>query len=156
VSGGHDNVVVPEGADCVLSHAVVAGNVEVKPFGSLTIGRDTYVRGNVQSDGGKFVRVTGPGVVIGGDVQIKKASEWSGYDPGLRIRGNFQYEENMGPLRAYGGVIRGDFQVFKNTGGAVISGNSISNNLQCKENFPPPAGGGNRVGGEKQDQCSGL
>ncbi len=156
LSGGHDNVLVPEGANCVLSNVTVEGNVTVRPWGALTIGPGTYIRGNVQSDEGRYVRIAGERAVVDGDVQIKKASEWSGYEPGTRIRGNFQYEDNRGELRAYGGIVRGDFQVFKNTGGAVTAGNTIRENLQCKENFPAPTGGGNRVEGNKEDQCSGL
>src|SRR3712207_8827653 len=33
-------------------------------------------------------------------------------------------------------VVNGSIQVVKNTGGAVISGNRVDGNLQCKENRP--------------------
>jgi hypothetical protein len=32
----------------------------------------------------------------------------------------------------------------------------VNGNLQCKENRPPPGGGANVVGGNKEDQCSWL
>ena len=47
-------------------------------------------------------------------------------------------------------------QAFQNTGGVEIRGNRINGNLQCKENSPRPTGGGNVVGGNKEDQCARL
>jgi hypothetical protein len=47
-------------------------------------------------------------------------------------------------------------QIVKNTGSLTILGNTIGGNLQCKENSQTPTGGGNIVGGKKEDQCSGL
>jgi hypothetical protein len=41
-------------------------------------------------------------------------------------------------------------QAFKNTGGVSITRNVIDGNLQCKENRPPPTGGGNIVDGKKR------
>ena len=40
-------------------------------------------------------------------------------------------------------------------GGLVIENNYITENLQCKENNPPPVGGGNKAG-DKEDQCAAL
>jgi hypothetical protein len=156
LDGVHDNVIVPEGADCVLTDALVRGTVEVKAHGSLAVRGRTSIQGSVQSDGGRHVRLLGGSVTVGGNVQIKRASNSSGYEPGTRIAGNFQFEENTGALFATGGLIGGNLQVIKNSGGGSISGNTIRETLQCKENFPPPAGGGNSVGGNKEDQCSPL
>jgi hypothetical protein len=47
-------------------------------------------------------------------------------------------------------------QAFQNRGGVQIANNVINGNLQCKENRPAPTGGGNRVGGNKEDQCARL
>jgi hypothetical protein len=44
----------------------------------------------------------------------------------------------------------------ENSGGVTIAGNVVNGNLQCKENEPEPVGGGNRVGGNKEDQCEDL
>jgi len=156
LAGHHDNVVVPEGTACALVDATVSGNVDVKPWGAATIAGKTTIRGNVQSDGGLYVRVLGSMVTIGGNVQIKKAAEWSGYEAGTQILGNFQYEENSGTLLANGGVIHRNFQFSKNTGGGTISGNAIHQNLECKENVPGPVGGGNVVAGNKEGQCAEL
>jgi len=47
-------------------------------------------------------------------------------------------------------------QAFQNRGGVTISRNRIDGNLQCKANRPAPRGGGNIVGGNKEDQCARL
>jgi hypothetical protein len=38
----------------------------------------------------------------------------------------------------------------------VVRKNRVDGNLQCKSNQPRPVGGGNRVDGNKEDQCRGL
>ena len=55
-------------------------------------------------------------------------------------------------------VVTGDVQEFNNAGGVDVSDNTIDGNLQCKENDPAPtaSGGGNTVGGNKEDQCENL
>ncbi len=52
--------------------------------------------------------------------------------------------------------ITGDLQSFENQGTQTFRRNRVNGNLQCKENRPPPGGGANVVGGNKEDQCSGL
>jgi hypothetical protein len=155
LTGEHDNVIVPEGSSCVIADADVSGDVKVESFGALDIVGATRIEGNVQSDGARYVRVLGASVWIGGDLQIKKSLEGSGYQAGTRIRGNVQYEENQGSVRADGGVVRGNVQIIKNFGGGSVFGNTIRQTLQCKENFPAIAGGGNRAE-KKEDQCAGM
>ena len=48
-----------------------------------------------------------------------------------------------------------NLQAESNTGGLVIKNNRISEYLQCKQNNPPPTGGGNTAG-DKENQCSRL
>jgi hypothetical protein len=52
-------------------------------------------------------------------------------------------------------TILGNLQAVSNTGGLVIENNTIAENLQCKQNNPPPTGGGNTAG-DKEDQCAKL
>lgn len=155
LNGRHDNVIVPDGAECVLSNARVKGNVEVKTGSALTVSGPVYIGGNIQSEGSRSVRIEGSGVTVNGNVQIKKVLEASGILPGTSIFGDFQYEENSGFLFASGSFVRGNFQVFKNSGGATIVNNTIRQNLQCKENWPAPTGDGNSAG-DKEEQCAGL
>ena len=156
LSGSHDNVIVPRGAVCELRDARLNGNVKVEQGGAVEISGRTYINGNVESeDGGRYVRIAGPGVVVGGNVQIKYAWEASSIVSGAQIRGNLQYVENPGFLTVSDVFIRGDLQLFKNSGGALLTDNTIRQNMQCKENYPAPRGGGNRAG-DKEDQCRGL
>jgi uncharacterized protein YaiE (UPF0345 family) len=156
LTGSHDNVVVPQGAICSLVNAQLNGSVLVYRGGGVTISGRTYINGNVISeDGGAYVRISGPSVTVGGNVQIKYNFGASAIQKGTVIHGSFQYVENTGPLFATGAFIGSDFQLFNNSGGASISNNTIRQNMQCKENTPAPTGGGNRAG-DKEDQCSGL
>jgi hypothetical protein len=51
--------------------------------------------------------------------------------------------------------VGGNLQADENTGGLRISFNVIAENLQCKQNNPPPTGSGNTAG-DKEGQCAGL
>lgn len=156
LTGRHDNVIVPSSAVCVLTDARLKGSVYVQRNGAVTISGRTFVNGNVISeDGGRYVRIDGPSVRVGGNVQIKYNYETSALQPGTTIGGSLQYVENPGALFVTGVFIGSDLQLFKNTGGATLTGNTIRQNLQCKENAPAPSGNGN-VAGDKEDQCRGL
>jgi len=156
LKGAHDNVIVHENAVCELTNARLNGSVLVKRNGALQITGRTFINGNVISeDGGKFVRIVGQSVRVGGNVQIKYNYETSAIQPGTTIKGSLQYVENPGALFVTGVFIGSDLQLFKNSGGATLTDNTIRQNMQCKENQPAPTGGGN-VAGNKEDQCSRL
>lgn len=149
LAGSHDNLIVPAGATCNIADATIQGSVKV--FGALNVSSPTTIGGNIDGEPGHtFVRLFGGAtLVVGGDVQLKKqGSVFSqGYLAGTQIRGDFQYEENVGFLVANGGQIGGDFKSEKNTGGGGIFGNTILGNLECKENTPEHEQAGNTVGG---------
>ncbi len=156
LKGNYDNIIVNENAVCQLNNARLNGSVYVKRNGALVVSGRTFINGNVISeDGGKFVRIVGQSVRVGGNVQIKYNYETSTIQPGTTIRGSLQYVENPGSLFVTGVFIGSDLQLFKNSGGATLVDNTIRQNLQCKENQPAPVGGGN-VAGNKEDQCSAL
>jgi hypothetical protein len=157
ITGTHDNVIVPPGTVCGSSaDTYITGSVKV--FGGYNAETGTTIEGNLDGEPGHlFVRLFGPGVVVRGNVQLKKAAapaEVSGYTPGTEIWGNFHWEENPNFLFADGGSIGGDLKMEKSTGGGVIFGNIIRGDLQCKENAPPPDGRENTVRGNKEDQCA--
>ena len=52
-------------------------------------------------------------------------------------------------------TVGANLQAVQNQGGAELTGNTIAENLQCKENEPPPTGGGSTAG-DKEDQCASL
>jgi hypothetical protein len=147
-----DNVIVENG-QCVLNGTQVKGSVLVKPNGALTV-RDARIEGNIQADGGIYVRVLRTNV--GGDIQLEGVSGEVSRIQRSSIGGNLQLDSNRVRLVAEYNAIDGDLQAFGNTGGAVIRYNTIDGSLQCKSNSPAPTGGFNQVSGNKEDQCAGL
>jgi hypothetical protein len=146
-----DNLVVPDGQTCTLNGTRVQGNVFVLTDATLNAG-GVDVEGNIQAEGADAVNV-GPGSVVGGNIQIVQGG--SAHIEQVVIDADLQLFQNSGPLSAIENTIGGNMQVFENTGGVTILNNNIEENLQCKENNPPPTGGGN-VAGDKEDQCAGL
>jgi hypothetical protein len=147
-----DNVIVENG-QCVMTGTQVKGNVLVKSTGALTV-RDARIEGNIQADGGVFVRVLR--TEVEGDIQLKGVFGDVSRIQRSTIGGNLQMDSNRSRLLAEYNAIDGDLQAFSNTGGVVIRYNTIDGNLQCKSNNPAPTGGFNQVSGNKEDQCGRL
>ena len=126
-----DNVRVSQGATCRLQGTVVQGTVKVERNARL-FARDVSVVGNVQGENHRRVEVRGSRV--GGSIQVVQGEN-------ALLRNN---------------RVGQDVQSFENNGTQRISLNRINGNLQCKENTPPPTGGGNTVDGNKEDQCANL
>jgi hypothetical protein len=145
-----DNVRVPSGATCRLTGTYVKGTITVKR-GATLVANGVRVVGNVQGENARNVVVQRKSRV-GGSVQVKQGRRAT--VRGTRVTGDIQYDANGGYLRANGNRVGGSIQVVGNSGGAEIFRNVINGNLQCKENRPRPTGGGNTVGGNKEDQCS--
>jgi hypothetical protein len=126
-----DNLRVPQGATCTLNGTRVKGTVKVERSATLKATRISVI-GNVQAEGAANVNVAASNV--GGSVQIVQGR-------------NSKLDRN---------AVKGDVQYFENRGTISITSNRIDGNLQCKENSPPPTGGGNIVQGNKEDQCARL
>jgi len=147
-----DNVRVPSGASCMLNAVQVKGTIKVERNARLEA---IHVRviGNIQAENARNVIVRA-GSKIGGSIQIvqggKALVKWT------TVKSDILFDDQRGSLRARRNVIGGNLQAFQNSNGIVIKGNRIDGNLQCKENRPPPRGGNNKVGGNKEDQCSKL
>jgi hypothetical protein len=107
----------------------------------------------VQAENSRNV-VVNEGSRIGGSVQIVQGG--AARIVGNRITGDILFDEQGRLLVANRNRIGGNLQAFQNDGGVRINNNRIDGNLQCKENVPTPTGGGNQVGGNKEDQCEGL
>jgi hypothetical protein len=146
-----DNLRVPEGATCTLDGTRVQGTVKVERAATLQAD-DITVIGNVQAEGAANVVVRSSRV--GGSVQVKQGG--AADTSGSQVTGDIQYDQQTGALRAVDNVVGGSVQVVANSGGIVIATNTIDGNLQCKENAPPPTGGGNLVHGNAEDQCATL
>jgi hypothetical protein len=126
-----DNLRVPQGATCTLNGTRVKGTVKVEPGATLKASRISVI-GNVQAEGAAAVNVAAS--TVGGSVQIVQG-------------GSSKLDRNS---------VKGDVQYFQNRGTISVTANRIDGNLQCKENSPPPTGGGNIVQGNKEDQCARL
>lgn len=147
-----DNVRVPQNAKCTLDGTRVKGTVKVEN-GATLVAEDVFVIGNIQAENHRRVTV-GDGSRVGGSVQIKQGGGASVSDS--RVEADIQYESNNGPMSILRNVVGGSVQAFQNTGELAIRRNRIDGNLQCKANSPAPTGGGNTVGGNKEDQCRRL
>jgi hypothetical protein len=148
-----DNLLVPQGATCTLNGTQVQGTVKVEN-GATLFASGIRVVGNVQSQGFKVIRVSGS--TVGGSVQLENGlAGGRGIVATTRVNGDVQYFSNAASMFARGNTILANLQAVGNTGGLEISNNRISQNLQCKENVPPPTGGGNTAG-DKEDQCAAL
>ena len=149
-----DNLLVPQGASCTLNGTKVKGTIKVANSARL-LASGVRVIGNVQSEGFQAITLR-EGSRIGGSVQLKNGKEGgSGKVVSTRITGDLQFEANEAKMVARNSTILANLQVFQNTGGVVLENNTIAENLQCKENSPPPTGGGNTAG-DKEDQCAAL
>lgn len=148
-----DNLRVPDGAACTLNGTRAKGTVKVGT-GATLYANNIRVVGNLQSQGFKTVRVVGS--VFGGSVQLENGrSGGLGSVATTRVNGDVQYFSNAARMVARSNTILSNLQAVGNRGGLLISNNRISQNLQCKENTPPPTGGGNTAG-DKEGQCAAL
>ena len=147
-----DNLRVPQGATCKLNGTKVKGTVKVERAATLDAYR-VRVIGNVQGENARSVTVRG-GSRVGGSVQVKQGGQAKVQSS--FINADILFDHDRGPLAIRDNVVGGNVQGFQNRGGFEISRNRIDGNLQCKENSPRPVGGGNRVQGNKEDQCARL
>ena len=149
-----DNLRVPSGATCTLNGTKVEGTIQVENSAKL-YANGVRVIGNIQSEGFQAV-VVREGSRVGGSVQLENGrSGGTGKVISSRINGDVQFFSNEARMVARGNTILANLQAVSNTGGLVIKNNTISENLQCKQNNPPPTGGGNTAG-DKEDQCARL
>jgi hypothetical protein len=149
-----DNLRVPSGATCTLNGTKVKGTIKVER-GARVFANSVSVVGNIQGEGFQTVSVK-EGSTVGGSVQLENGQrDGLGRIASTRINGDLQFFSNRARMVARGNTILANLQAVSNTGGLVIQNNRISENLQCKQNSPPPTGGGN-VAGDKEDQCAKL
>jgi hypothetical protein len=147
-----DNLRVPDSATCTLNRTRVKGTIKVESDATLRA-YGVMVIGNVQAENARTVVVV-EASRVGGSVQVVQGGRATVADSD--VNGDILYDDNRNLLRVLRNDVGGSVQVFQNTGGVEIRRNVIDGNLQCKENQPAPVGGGNVVGGNKEDQCRRL
>jgi hypothetical protein len=102
------NIVVPKNASCTLDTVSVTGDVLVRENASLTLqayDEPSTIGGNVLADHCALTLLEGT-VTVGGDLQIQNCTANSGFTgPGIKIRGNFVCQSNLGPCEAWLGTV---------------------------------------------------
>jgi len=140
LTGTYDNVVVPSGADCVLSGAHVIHNVRVESGASLlaTIGLgSTTIGGNVHGIHSKFVLLVFQ-TQVGGNLHVHggDAGTTSGFDIGVTIGGNATIELNAGRTFVDAATVGGQLNVWRNTGCAVeVEFNTVGGHIRVEDNI---------------------
>jgi hypothetical protein len=173
LTGAHDSVVVPKGADCTLLSAQVAGNVRVEQDASLLATGfpvSTTIGGNVHGIHSRSVfmqfatQVGGNFHVHGGD-----AGTTSGFDVNCKVGGNALIELNAGKTFVDAAIVGRQLHVNRNTGPIEVEFNTVGGQIRIEDNIleaactpgftPPPSFGlvvcgmsaaGNTVGGNMQ------
>jgi hypothetical protein len=145
-----DNLLVPQGARCILNGTRVKGTIKVSRAAALGA-YNVVVIGNVQGEGSARVNVLRRSR-IGGSVQVVQGVRAAVADS--HVNGDILYDTQRGLVQALRNRVGGNIQAFQNRGGVTILRNRIDGNLQCKANRPAPRGGGNIVHGNKEDQCA--
>lgn len=158
------NLTVPAGATCTLgtgsgSGPEVEGNIQ--SAGTLTANAAT-ITGNLQGSGGSLT--VGPQTAIQGNVQTQGTAPVS--LDGATIGGNLQLQQGDGPVTLSTDSIHGNLQVQQLAASAVldtICGSSITSNLTWQNNrsqveigvaAPPGGCTPNAVGGNVQIQSN--
>jgi hypothetical protein len=176
------NVVVPDGASCVLglvpdpsiscciltdNSVWVTGNVTVGHGSNLTVGLNSTIVGNLQADHCGFVELVSEGAeVVQGNVQISHCNGGSHTgDPafestatGSRIGGNLECHDNTGPCILEGAFVHGNVQVTNNVSPgspSMIDDNTVQGDVQVTNNVStgvPSVIAANSIAGNLQCQ----
>jgi hypothetical protein len=122
--GTYDNVVVPPGAECLLTNVVVRGNVKALENSELFID-NSQIRQNVIGD--KAEEVFSVVNRIGGNLDVKDGTDL--FTNADTIEGNVKIENLDGDIEVLGNNIpNGDVLVFKSaTRRLAINDNNVPN-----------------------------
>ena len=154
IGGGHGRQPArPAGRDVHAQRHTREGTVKVERAATLRA-RGVRVIGNVQAENARNVR--GPRWLDGRRQRPDRPGRRRDGSSGAASKATSCSTSNREPSLANSNRVGGSLQAFQNTGGVTISEQPIDGNLQCKENEPPPTGGGNIVQGNKEDQCASL
>ena len=142
LTGAHDNVVVPSGADCILLGAQVTGNVRVESAASLhaiSLGPvSTTIGGNVHGIHSRFVLLQFQ-TQVGGNLHIHggDAGTTSGFDILTSIGGNAQIELNAGKTFVDAAIVGGQLHIMRNSGCIEAEFNTVGGNVRVEDNIIP-------------------
>jgi hypothetical protein len=177
------NLKALPGSALFVSSSDIRGNVEGDKPEALwltSVGDPNFVGGNVAVTGAGFgVEFQVPGgprvdvsvaicdtILPGGNISIEKSSSGTIAvgSPIIECRGNALQKGNIFVQENFvsqflvvtGNAVGGNVQVFKNSGPGEksVSGNTVREDVQCKENQPPFVGGPNTAR-KSEGQCFG-
>ena len=177
VNGQITGNVTMAGGTLVLDNSAIGGNLQMSG-GNLSMSGSS-VGNNLQISGGGTFSI-GPGVTIGGSLQIQNLPAIAGTTNqvcGASVKGSLVFQNSgtavqIGSSGCAGNTVTGDLQVHNNTAATTIDyntvggnltdqsntaasqvfNNSVTKNLQCGGNTAI-TGGGNTAS-SKQGQCS--
>ena len=142
------DVVVPPGGACLLDGATVTGDV--------TVGADAWahaqsatINGDYTCDRCRFAHLYDS--TVGGNYRISEATQ-ENQIIGSVISGTLMLKASDAFI-IDGNHVGKDLRFDGNTGNSSIVENTISGNLRCRDNVPPPASMGNTAKNFK-GQCS--
>jgi hypothetical protein len=136
-----DNVEVPAGMTCQLDGTTVTGSVKALGGAILLAGNGVQVAGSIVGDDAHYVELTGATSRVAGNLEVKKGG--GGVLASAEVGGTVVFEEASGPVSIGGARAGGGMKVVKNLGGATVANNTVLGALQCFDNAPAPAVGGN-------------
>jgi hypothetical protein len=168
VTGAVDgNLVVPDGAWCILAGAQVHGNVLVGTGAwlhavSAADGSPTTIDGNVAGTNVKWVLLQDR-TQVGGNFVVDGASTYyTGFDIDVRVGGNATITGNAGYTFVDAAIVGRNVDVQGGTGGVEVEWNRVGGNESVANNVPTTlsvygnqvagnlAVAGNTCGGPKQ------
>jgi hypothetical protein len=161
VEGGSIGNVDSRAADSIdMFGAAVAGNVKVTGGRTAVFAQNLEVGGNLEATGANYFDLYDS--VVNGVFHVRESQSGSIFC-GNTLNGNSEFTNNQAVLTigspgqaCDGNRINGNILVRDNNAASEISDNDVGGNLTCRRNVPPPAGGGNRVEGNKEGQCRAL
>ena len=149
------NLTVSNGQSCTFTNGGVTGNLK-QSGGTVVLENGSFVNGNLQTSGGSL---SVSNSTVGNDVQINGGGMFS-IGPGVSIGGNLQIQSlpaSGGMDQVCGATVKGDLQ-FQNNGTAVLiggtgcAGNGVGGNLTVQNNTASTTVDANMVGGNLTDQ----
>ena len=144
-----DNLVVPEGTECILNGTHVEGNLLVEANGSL-IAYGVIVDQDLQGEKAALIEIH-PNSVIGGNIIINESGLIT-IDSTI-ISGNVEISRNSDQQAIINSQMDGDLQIYNNSAIVTVQGNTINGDLICDGNDPRPFISENFVSGERSGQC---
>lgn len=127
LTGQFDNVVVPPGASCDLSRALLTGNLEVDEGARADIGDNVFVCGDLKADESASVYVQN--VRICDNLQATQAGSIRVLD-GTEVLKNAQFEKS-GEVALEETVVCGDAQLFENRRVEIPAGAQVFVEQNC-------------------------